>query len=252
MLPHVAAPGAAQQLTSASNAVACRDTKSSTSRCTVPSPQVLAWPQCLWVLPAGHTSDMQELAAHACSRSPPRLCPAEGATPRLRCLRVVFWPQCLLLPAHRCVAQHMLAACRDHVWLPGPHPDPSSACWAPALACTSSQSACPEHAVCPAGHTNNFHIQTQTPLAQRYNDISVMENHHCAITFAILAKRDCAILEHLERPRRQVISLEHIDRTKGATPSSLGQGAKPALLYKAGLWVEPTQPLLQTGSGVSF
>eukprot|EP00891_Asterochloris_glomerata_P009655 jgi/Astpho2/9655/gw1.00146.70.1_t len=53
------------------------------------------------------------------------------------------------------------------------------------------------------GHTNNFHIQTQTPLAQRYNDISVMENHHCAITFAILAKRDCAILEHLERPRRQ-------------------------------------------------
>lgn len=57
---------------------------------------------------------------------------------------------------------------------------------------------------CCAGHTNSFHIQTQTPLAQRYNDMSVMENHHCALTFAILAKRDCAILSHLEKPLRQV------------------------------------------------
>lgn len=55
-----------------------------------------------------------------------------------------------------------------------------------------------------AGHTNSFHIQTQTPLAQRYNDMSVMENHHCALTFAIMAKRDCAILSHLEKPLRQV------------------------------------------------
>ena len=55
-----------------------------------------------------------------------------------------------------------------------------------------------------AGHTNSFHIQTQTPLAQRYNDNSVMENHHCALTFAIMAKRDCAILSHLEKPLRQV------------------------------------------------
>ena len=56
-----------------------------------------------------------------------------------------------------------------------------------------------------AGHTNSFHIQTQTPLAQRYNDMSVMENHHCALTFAIMAKRDCAILSHLEKPLRQVL-----------------------------------------------
>ena len=57
----------------------------------------------------------------------------------------------------------------------------------------------------PAGHTNSFHIQTQTPLAQRYNDMSVMENHHCALTFAIMTKRDCAILSHLEKPIRQVV-----------------------------------------------
>ncbi|DBB04290.1 TPA: hypothetical protein ACH3X1_012787 [Trebouxia sp. C0004] len=61
------------------------------------------------------------------------------------------------------------------------------------------------HDVDHDGHTNSFHIQTQTPLAQRYNDMSVMENHHCALTFAILAKRDCAILSHLEKPLRQEI-----------------------------------------------
>lgn len=71
----------------------------------------------------------------------------------------------------------------------------------------------PETSLCDswgAGHTNSFHIQTQTPLAQRYNDMSVMENHHCALTFAIMAKRDCAILSHLEKPLRQVLPCPHV------------------------------------------
>ena len=55
-----------------------------------------------------------------------------------------------------------------------------------------------------------------------------MENHHCAITFAILAKRDCAILEHLERPRRQVNSLVRIDKP-GEPPFPAWAGARPAL-----------------------
>lgn len=38
--------------------------------------------------------------------------------------------------------------------------------------------------------------------------MSVMENHHTALTFAILAKRDCAILSHLDKPMRQVRSLQ--------------------------------------------
>jgi GAF domain-containing protein len=36
------------------------------------------------------------------------------------------------------------------------------------------------------GLSNAFHVNAQTDLALRYNDRSVMENHHCALTFAIL------------------------------------------------------------------
>jgi len=35
---------------------------------------------------------------------------------------------------------------------------------------------------------NVVQINAQTDLALRYNDISPLENHHCAIAFAILAK----------------------------------------------------------------
>ncbi|GMH33176.1 hypothetical protein BSKO_01010 [Bryopsis sp. KO-2023] len=48
------------------------------------------------------------------------------------------------------------------------------------------------------GKNNQFHINTNSELAQRYNDISVQENHHCAITFAVLAKRECKILANVE------------------------------------------------------
>lgn len=44
------------------------------------------------------------------------------------------------------------------------------------------------------GHTNSYHVRLGTELAKRYNDVSVMENHHCALTFAILSRKDCNIL----------------------------------------------------------
>jgi hypothetical protein len=34
-------------------------------------------------------------------------------------------------------------------------------------------------------------------LARIYNDVSVMENHHCAMTFAILSRKDCNMLAGL-------------------------------------------------------
>ncbi len=34
-------------------------------------------------------------------------------------------------------------------------------------------------------------------LARIYNDQSVMENHHCAMTFAILSRRECNVLAGL-------------------------------------------------------
>ncbi|XP_061535666.1 high affinity cGMP-specific 3',5'-cyclic phosphodiesterase 9A-like isoform X2 [Phycodurus eques] len=40
-------------------------------------------------------------------------------------------------------------------------------------------------------------INAQTDLALRYNDISPLENHHCAVAFGILAKEESNILKHL-------------------------------------------------------
>jgi hypothetical protein len=54
-----------------------------------------------------------------------------------------------------------------------------------------------------AGKTNGFHVATSSELACCYNDNSVLENHHCALTFDLIAK--CTLLSHLEKPVQQVI-----------------------------------------------
>ena len=36
--------------------------------------------------------------------------------------------------------------------------------------------------------TSSYQINARTELAVRYNDISPLENHHCAIAFEILEK----------------------------------------------------------------
>lgn len=38
-----------------------------------------------------------------------------------------------------------------------------------------------------------YQINARTELAVRYNDISPLENHHCAIAFQILARPECNI-----------------------------------------------------------
>ncbi|XP_034466739.1 high affinity cGMP-specific 3',5'-cyclic phosphodiesterase 9A-like [Hippoglossus hippoglossus] len=47
------------------------------------------------------------------------------------------------------------------------------------------------------GYNNVYQINAQTDLALRYNDISPLENHHCAVAFGILAKPECNILKNL-------------------------------------------------------
>jgi hypothetical protein len=37
-------------------------------------------------------------------------------------------------------------------------------------------------------------VNSQSELARIYNDISVMESHHCAMTWAILRRKECALL----------------------------------------------------------
>ncbi|XP_077422994.1 high affinity cGMP-specific 3',5'-cyclic phosphodiesterase 9A-like isoform X2 [Vanacampus margaritifer] len=47
------------------------------------------------------------------------------------------------------------------------------------------------------GYNNVYQINAQTDLALRYNDISPLENHHCAVAFGILAKDESNILKHV-------------------------------------------------------
>ncbi|KAM5275575.1 high affinity cGMP-specific 3',5'-cyclic phosphodiesterase 9A isoform 6-T6 [Hipposideros larvatus] len=45
---------------------------------------------------------------------------------------------------------------------------------------------------------NNTYINARTELAIRYNDISPLENHHCAVAFQILAQPECNILSNVQ------------------------------------------------------
>uniref|UniRef100_A0A8C6XWC2 Phosphodiesterase n=1 Tax=Naja naja TaxID=35670 RepID=A0A8C6XWC2_NAJNA len=62
------------------------------------------------------------------------------------------------------------------------------------------------------GYNNTYQINARTELAVRYNDISPLENHHCAVAFQILAQAECNILssldkEQFKRIRQGIITL---------------------------------------------
>ncbi|XP_077436589.1 high affinity cGMP-specific 3',5'-cyclic phosphodiesterase 9A isoform X3 [Vanacampus margaritifer] len=47
------------------------------------------------------------------------------------------------------------------------------------------------------GYNNAYQINARTELALRYNDISPLENHHCAVTFDILEKKESNIFRNV-------------------------------------------------------
>lgn len=62
------------------------------------------------------------------------------------------------------------------------------------------------------GLNNLYQINAGTQLAIRYNDISVLENHHCAKAFELLAQPECNVLvpftaEHRKYLRRAIIAM---------------------------------------------
>jgi CheY-like chemotaxis protein/HPt (histidine-containing phosphotransfer) domain-containing protein len=54
------------------------------------------------------------------------------------------------------------------------------------------------HDVCHPGLNNNYQVNAKSPLALVYNDISVLENHHCSMTFRFLREKDSNIVENLD------------------------------------------------------
>ncbi|XP_031790460.1 high affinity cGMP-specific 3',5'-cyclic phosphodiesterase 9A [Piliocolobus tephrosceles] len=47
------------------------------------------------------------------------------------------------------------------------------------------------------GYNNTYQINARTELAVRYNDISPLENHHCAVAFQILSEPECNIFSNI-------------------------------------------------------
>ncbi|KAI4794353.1 hypothetical protein KUCAC02_032120 [Chaenocephalus aceratus] len=54
-------------------------------------------------------------------------------------------------------------------------------------------------------HPGYNNINAQTDLALLYNDISPLENHHCAVAFSIMAKPECNILQNLSNENYKLI-----------------------------------------------
>jgi len=61
------------------------------------------------------------------------------------------------------------------------------------------------HDLSHTGHNNAFHVATQSELAIRYNDQSVLEMHHLASAFTLLGSQDCALLAHLPPELRKEV-----------------------------------------------
>lgn len=45
---------------------------------------------------------------------------------------------------------------------------------------------------------SRYQINARTELAVRYNDISPLENHHCAVAFQILSLPECNIFANVD------------------------------------------------------
>merc|ERR1719201_3051365 len=57
--------------------------------------------------------------------------------------------------------------------------------------------ACVCHDLDHPGYNNTYQINARTELAVRYNDMSPLENHHCAVSFKILSSPECNIFTNL-------------------------------------------------------
>ncbi|KAL3886688.1 hypothetical protein ACJMK2_026667, partial [Sinanodonta woodiana] len=57
------------------------------------------------------------------------------------------------------------------------------------------------HDVDHPGYNNTYQINARTELAIRYNDMSPLENHHCAVAFQILSNPECNIFANIDKDK---------------------------------------------------
>lgn len=57
--------------------------------------------------------------------------------------------------------------------------------------------ACICHDLDHPGFNNTYQINSRSELAVRYNDMSPLENHHCAVSFKIISSPECNIFANL-------------------------------------------------------
>lgn len=70
--------------------------------------------------------------------------------------------------------------------------------------------ACICHDLDHPGFNNTYQINARTELAIRYNDMSPLENHHCAVAFKILGQPECNIFSSFTEEEFKALRAEMI------------------------------------------
>lgn len=98
-----------------------------------------------------------------------------------------------------------------------------------------------------------YQINARTELAVRYNDISPLENHHCAVAFQILAEPECNIFSNIPpdgfKQIRQVRGMRALPPEWGhiqgqQPPFSTGWRLPEAPGHSSALWTQGKPSLL--------
>lgn len=80
-------------------------------------------------------------------------------------------------------------------------------------------------APCALSVDARYQINARTELAVRYNDISPLENHHCAVAFQILAQPECNIFANVQPDGFKQI--RQVCRGKGPLTAQRGAMSTP-------------------------
>ncbi|XP_065484732.1 high affinity cGMP-specific 3',5'-cyclic phosphodiesterase 9A isoform X3 [Caloenas nicobarica] len=65
------------------------------------------------------------------------------------------------------------------------------------------------------GYNNTYQINARTELAVRYNDISPLENHHCAVAFQIISQPEYNIFSNVDQDQFKQIRQSDREKSEG-------------------------------------